>query len=83
MTIRDFIKHIKILIKAKGYKDFQNRNIQLDIILLGKTMNYINNNFRVKINDIIETLTLKGINFLKPKDFDFVTLVGLEWTFLW
>lgn len=37
ITIRDFIKHIKILIQAKGYSDFQNSNIQLDVIFLEKS----------------------------------------------
>lgn len=80
MTIRDFVKHIKILEQAKGYEDFHNNNIQLDIIFPGKIMNHINNRFKVEIKDIIGALTSKGIYFLKPRDFNSETLVGLEWT---
>lgn len=47
MTIKDFIKHIKIVIKAKGYGNFQNNNIQLNVIFLGKIMNHILNIFGI------------------------------------
>lgn len=43
-------------------------------------MDHIYNKFKVKINDIIETLTSKRNKFLKPKDFDSKTLAKLEWT---
>lgn len=35
MTIKDFVKHIKIVMQARGYDNFQN-NIQLVVIFLGK-----------------------------------------------
>lgn len=79
MTIRDFVKHIKIMVQAKGYGSFQNNNIQLDVIFLGKTMHHISNHFKVQITDIIKTLSSKGIKFLKPSDFNSETLVDLEW----
>lgn len=59
MTIKDFVKHIKIVVQARGYDKFQNNNIQLDVIFLGKTMNYINNDFIIQIERIIETLNSK------------------------
>lgn len=68
------------MVQAKGYGDFQNSNIQLDVIFLGKTMNHISNNFKVKINGIIKTLSPKGIKFLKPREFNSETLARLEWT---
>lgn len=34
MTIKDFVKHIKILVQERGYENFQNNNIQLDIVFL-------------------------------------------------
>lgn len=80
ITIKDFIKQIKIIIQAKGYGNFQNNNIQLDVIFLGKTMNHIHTNFRIQIDWIIEFLSSKGIGFLKPKEYSSKALASLEWT---
>lgn len=70
MTIKDFVKHIKIVIQARGYENFQNHNTQLDVIFLGKTMNYISNDFKIQIDGIIENLSSKGITFLKTREYN-------------
>lgn len=82
MTIKNFTRHIQIEIQAMGY-------IQIEIqamryrsfqIFLRKIMNDIHNNFKVQINGIIETLRSKGIQFLKPRQYNSEELARLEWT---
>lgn len=80
MMVRDFVKHIKLVVQTKGYGQFQYSNIQLDVIFLGKTMNHINNNFKIQINGIIEALSSRGIKFLKPQEYNSEALTCLEWT---
>lgn len=81
MKITDFVKHIKILAQAKGYKGFQGHNILLDIVFIGKTMNNLNVTYKIDIGPIIANAQTKGVQFIKPLVKDPKTLAGLEWTY--
>lgn len=80
ITIIFFVKHIKIIIQDRGYGNFQNNNIQLDVIFLCKAMNYISNNFIIQIEGIIETLSSNVIKFLKFREYSSEDLASLAWT---
>lgn len=66
MLIKDFVKHIKVLIQTKGYEDFSDSNIQLDVVFLGRTTNNMNINYKIKLDEIVSSLQSAGLSFLKP-----------------
>ena len=79
MTIDDFCNHIKIAIQTRGFENFTGKNIGLDLIFLGKTMSYINSNYKLKLKNLIDSVSSKGIKFIPGKEISSLTLAGLEW----
>lgn len=80
MTLKDFCDHIKIIAQAKGYKNLIGKNILLDIVFLGKTMNHINVRYKVNIEQVIASVQSKGVRIINPMVKSSDTLAGLEWT---
>ncbi|KAK4349297.1 hypothetical protein RND71_032052 [Anisodus tanguticus] len=67
MNLKEFGKHIKIGIQTKGYEEMHSgNNLLLCLGFLGKMTTNSNTKFRIKINDVVELMSNKGINLIKP-----------------
>jgi len=73
------LKHIKIQVQSKGFKNFKGSNIVVDIIFLGKLSTQISPKFKIKIDEMVKTITSKGINFFGPEPVSPALLAGEEW----
>ena len=60
------IKHIEIGIQTKGYEEFKGKNLVISIGFIGRMTNSSNTRYRVDIKPIIEAMTSKGIQLIKP-----------------
>lgn len=78
LVVKDLENHIRILVHTKGYENFLGENICLSIIFLGKTMNTINMQFKIKIDHIIDSLASTRIRLVRSTKNNFEDLAGLE-----
>ncbi|KAI9072016.1 hypothetical protein K1719_046023 [Acacia pycnantha] len=80
MTVTDFAKHFQLIIKTRGYEDFtEGQNLAITKILTGRLSNNTNNNFRLKIDRVMQYLGSQGIKAIEGKAFTTKDLAGKEW----
>ncbi|KAI9110906.1 hypothetical protein K1719_018026 [Acacia pycnantha] len=80
MSVTDFAKHFQLIIKTRGYEDFtKGQNLAITKILTGRLSNNTNNNFKLKINRVMQYLGSQGIKAIKGKAFRAKDIAGKEW----
>ncbi|KAI9083343.1 hypothetical protein K1719_034709 [Acacia pycnantha] len=80
MSVTDFGKHFQLIIKTRGYEDFiEGQNLAITKILTGRLSNSTNNNFRLKIDRVMQYLGSQGIKAIEGKAFTAKDLAGKEW----
>ncbi|KAI9111266.1 hypothetical protein K1719_017678 [Acacia pycnantha] len=80
MTVTDFAKHFQLIIKTRGYEDFtEGQNLAITKILTGRLSNNTNNNFKLKIDRVMQYLGSQGIKAIEGKAFTAKDLAGKEW----
>ena len=66
MSLRDLQQDIKIGIKTKGYEQqIKGSNLVINIGFIGRCTNYADNNVRIKVEDVVNLLTTKGVGMVK------------------
>ena len=78
MSLRDLQQDIKIGIKTKGYEQVKGSNLVINIGFIGRCTNYADNKVKVKVEDVVNLLTTKGIGMVKPEALSTENLAGLE-----
>lgn len=68
LSSKDLEKYIRIIVQAKDYENFIGENICLSIMFLEKKMNTIITQYKLKLDDMIDSLTSNGIKMIKPKE---------------
>ncbi|KAK7261697.1 hypothetical protein RIF29_28014 [Crotalaria pallida] len=81
LTIKDFCRHIKLVVKTKGYEDMVSGEANLLIVraLTARVSNYIASNFQLKTENIAQFLGSQGIKAIPGKSFDPKDLNGQIW----
>ncbi|KAI9110057.1 hypothetical protein K1719_019098 [Acacia pycnantha] len=80
MTVTDFSKHFQLIIKTRVYEDFtEGQNLAITKILTGRLSNNTNNNFKLKIDRVMQYLGSQGIKAIEGKTFTAKDLAGKEW----
>ena len=80
MSLKDLQQDIKIRIKTKGYEQqVKGSNLVINIGFIGRYTNYADNKVKIKVEDIVNLLTTKGVRIVKPQAISSKNLVGLEW----
>ena len=80
MSLKDLQQDIKILIKTKGYEQqVKGSNSVINIGFIGRCTNYEDNKAKIKVEDIINLLTTKGVGMVKPQAISAKNLISLEW----
>ena len=51
----------------------------INIGFIGRCTNYADNKVKIKIEDIVNLLTTKGVGMVKPQAISEENLLGLEW----
>ena len=65
MSIEDFYKYIRILVKRKGYDMVDDRqNLIVTLGLVGRLSNEMNSRYTVQVPKVLEHLTSKGVKAL-------------------
>ena len=68
MSLKDLQQDIKIGIKTKGYeKQVKGSNLVINIGFIGRCTNYAYDKVKVKVEDIVNLLTTKGVGMVKPQ----------------
>ena len=71
---------IKIGIKTKGYeKEVKDSNLVINIGFIGRCTNNADNKVKIKVEDVVNLLTTKGVGMVKPEALSTENLAGLEW----
>ena len=80
MSLKDLQQDIKIGIKTKGYEQqVKGSNLVINIGFIGRCTNYADNKVKVKVEDVANLLTTKGVGMVKPETLSTENLAGLEW----
>ena len=80
MSLKDLQQDIKIGIKTKEYEQqVKGSNLEINIGFIGRCTNYANNKVKIKVEDVVNLLSTKGVEMVKPKALSAENLVGLEW----
>ena len=80
MSLKDLQQNIKIGIKTNGYEQqVKGSNLVINIGFIGRCMNYANNKVKIKVEDVVNLLTTKGVGMVKPEAINTKNLIGLEW----
>ena len=78
ISIKDLQQDIKIGIKTKGYEQqVKGSNLVINIGFIGRCMNYSDNKVKIKVEDIVNILAIKGVGMVKPKAISTENLIGL------
>ena len=77
MSLKDRQQDIKIGIKTKGYEQ-QVKGSNL-VINIGRCTNYADNKVKIKVEDVVNLLTTKGVGMVKLEALSTKNLSGLEW----
>ena len=80
MSLKDLQQDIKIGIKTKGYEQqVKGSNLVINIGFIGRCTNYADNKVKIKVEDVVNLLTTKGVGMVKPEALSTENLAGLEW----
>ena len=80
MSLKDLQQDIKIGIKTKGYEQqVKGSNLVINIGFIGRCTNYADNKVKIKVEDIVNLLTTKGVGMVKPQALSVENLASLEW----
>ena len=76
-----FMMSLKDLrIKTKGYEQqVKGSNLVINIGFIGRCTNYADNKVKIKVEDMVNLLTTKGVGMVKPQAISAENLAGLEW----
>ena len=67
-------------IKTKGYEQqVKGSNLVMNIGFIGRCTNYADNKVKIKVKDIVNLLTIKGVGMVKPQAISVENLAVLEW----
>ena len=68
MSLKDLQQDIKIGIKTKGYEQqVKGSNLVINIGFIGICTNYADNKVKIKVEDVVNLLTTKGVGMVKPE----------------
>ena len=67
MILKDLQQDIKIGIKTKGYEQVKGSNLVINIGCIGRCTNYADNKVKIKVEDVVNLLTTKGVGIVKPE----------------
>ena len=79
MRLKDLQQDIKIGIQTKGYEQVKGSNLVINIGFIGRCTNYVDNKVKIKVEDVVNMLTTKGVGMIKPEAISTENLAGLEW----
>ena len=80
MSLKDLQQYIKIGIKTIGYEQqVKGSNLVINIRFIGRCTKYADNKVIIKVEDVVNLLTIKGAGMVKPEALSIENLVGLEW----
>ena len=80
MSLKDLQQDIKIGIKTKGYEQqVKGSNLVINIGFIGRCTNNADTKVKIKVEDVVNLLTTKGVGMVKPKALSTENLAGLEW----
>lgn len=66
MPIKEFIDKMVFAFQTKGYEDFKGTNLLVSIEFIGRLTNRSGTRYKVNVNNVIESMQSKGINFRSP-----------------
>ena len=66
MPIKEFIEKMSFGFQTKGYEDFKGTNLLVSIEFIGRLTNKSRTKYKVNVNDVIENMQSKCINFMSP-----------------
>jgi len=66
MLIKEFIDKMVFAFQTKGYEDFKGTNLLVSIEFIGRLTNRSGTRYKVNVNNVIESIQSKGINFRSP-----------------
>ena len=79
MSLKDLQQDIKIGIKKNGYEQqVKGSNSVINIGFIERCTNYANNKVKIKVEDVVNLLTAKGVGMVKPEAINTKNLIGLE-----
>ena len=79
-SLKDLQQDIKIEIKTKGYEQqIKGSNLVINIGFIGRCINYVDNKVKMKVKDVVNLLTTKGVGMVKLEAMSTEHLAGLEW----
>ena len=68
MNLKDLQQYIKIGIQIKGYEQqVKGSNLVINIGFIGRCTNYADNKVKIKVEDVVNFLTTKGVGMVKPE----------------
>ena len=68
LSLKDLQQDIKIGIKTKGYEQqVKGSNLVINIGFIGRCTNYADNKVKIKVEDVVNLLTTKGVGMVKPE----------------
>ena len=79
MSLKDLQQGIKLGIKTKGYEQVKGNNLVINIGFIGRCTNYADNKVKIKVEDVVNLLTTKGVGMVKPEALSTENLARLEW----
>ena len=79
MSLKDLQQDIKIGIKTKEYEQqVKGSNLVINIGFIGRYTNYTDNKVKIKVEDVVNLLTTKGVGMIKSEALSTENLAGLE-----
>ena len=77
--LKDLQQDIKIGIKTKRYEQpVKGSNLIINIGFIGRCTNYADNKVKIKVDDVVNLLTTKGVGIVKLEALSTKNLAGLE-----
>ena len=72
MSLKHLQQDIKIGIKTKEYEQqVKGSNLVINIGFIGRCTNYANNKVKIKVEDVVNILTTKGVEMVKQEAFKY------------
>ena len=66
MPVKEFIDKMVFALQTKGYEDFKGTNLLVSIEFIGRLTNRRGTRYKVNVNNVIESMQSKRINFRSP-----------------
>lgn len=79
MPIQEFIEKMSFGFQTKGYEEFKGTNLLVSIEFVGRLTNKSRTRYKVNVNDVIQSMQSKGINFMSPLTISSEERAGEEW----